>query len=253
MRHALALVMWLACADASADALGDLQAKLATLAGKDPVRARVAFTFVQRNASDTDKRIPATVVVDANATPAGLGIDFSRATLDGARAELRQTDSEARRPISDALNELGAADVDGYLNASPILLRALRRATLVKDAMDSWKGRSARLLRVKLRPLMSKQQRKYIKKVDAHARIWLDADGVPLAAEQTIKLSGRALLVVSFESTNAQTFEFASVGDRLVVLRHHVEDQTSGGGESGSRTTDARLTLASPATAAPAE
>jgi len=64
-------------------------------------------------------------------------------------------------------------------------------------------------------------------------QIWLDAGGVPMGAEQKVRVRGKALLVISFQSEQRDEFRFARVGDRLVTVRHLHEGSGSGGGESG--------------------
>ena len=76
---------------------------------------------------------------------------------------------------------------------------------------------------------------KYVKEIEARAKIWLGADGVPVAAERRVKTGGRAFLVVTFESEERESFRFAHVGDRLVVVRHELDRHDQGAGERSAR------------------
>ncbi len=251
MRNLALMTLVLSCSCVRADTFADLKRTLASLDGKEPISAKLGFTRSQTNEGDKPAdRVPVTVGAEVGADAAGVRMTFPRRTLDIAVAESRQTDPEAKKPISGALGEVRVTDVDEYLSAAPKLLAALQRASVLEEKTELWRGQPARLLRLKLDPLLSKQNRKYIKKFDANARIWVSADGVPLAAEQSFTYSGRAMMVISFESASKESFEFERRGNRLVVLRHQSEDTSAGGGESGTRRIDARLTLA-PTTATP--
>ncbi len=248
MRSQVLLALVLSSSCVRADTFADLKRTLASLDGREPISGKLGFTHSQSNQGDKPAdRKPITVGADIAADAAGVRMTFPRRTLDIAVAEARQSDPEAKKPISGALGEVLVTDVDEYLSAAPKLLATLERARVLADTADSWRGQPARLLQLKLDPLLSKQNRKYIKKLDANARIWLSADGVPLAMEQNADYSGRAMLVINFESASKESFEFVRRGDRLVVVRHRREDSSAGGGESGTRKIDARLTLA-PAT-----
>lgn len=249
MRSVFAMVLLLVCSLVRADAFADLKRTLASLNGSDAISAKLSFTHSQSNKGDTlADRKPVTVGADVGADASGVRMTFPRRTLDIAVAEAQQTDPDAKRPVSGALGQVPVTDVDEYLSAAPKLLASLHRAELLEEKTENWHGQTARVLRLKLHPLISKQQQRYVKKADAQARIWVAADGVPLAAEQSYKFSGRAMLVINFDSSTRESFEFQRRGDRLVVVRHQREDSSSGGGESGTRRIDARLTLA-PATA----
>jgi len=246
MRSFVAIGLLLACSLAFADGLADLKRTLAGLVGRQPIEAQLAFSHSQVNAGDAGKaRAPLTVHAEVGADPNGVRLEFPRRTLDLAVAESRQTDPEAKKPVSAALSQILVTDVDEYLNAAPKLLAPLERAELISEKSEVWRGQPARVLALKLNPLLGKQERKYVKKLDASAKVWISADGVPLAAEQHYAYSGRAMLVINFESATHESFEFQKRGDRLVVVRHRREDTSSGGGESGTRTVDARMTVSS--------
>lgn len=55
------------------------------------------------------------------------------------------------------------------------------------------------------------------------------------------------MLVISFESTEEEAYEFARVADRLVVTRHSKQSRGSGAGEHTHRNSAARLVLDPPA------
>jgi hypothetical protein len=123
------------------------------------------------------------------------------------------------------------------------MLRTLDPAEFVEEKAEAWEGQPARRLTFKLTPRLNERTRKMIKELDATVRIWIGADGLPLAAERRMQLKGRAYLVISFESTELETFRFKHTGDRLVVVRHDKESSGSGAGERNQQRTVANLTL----------
>ena len=89
-----------------------------------------------------------------------------------------------------------------------------------------------RLLSFKVEPKMRARDRKYVKELEATAKIWLDSSGIPIGAEQNVKVKGKALLVISFQSEQHDEYRFARIGERLVTLSHNHQDSGSGAGES---------------------
>ena len=238
------LVLLLSCSILRADGLSDLKATLARLTAQDPIKARVELQISSRDDNGGKSKADegaATARVEAG--PDGLRIFWSREQVQAAALELAAKDPEAPTPVRRAMGALSATRLQDYLNGAPNLLRQLDGAELTGEKADTWQGQPARLLSFKLNPHMSERDRKRIKEMDAAAQVWIGGDGVPLAAESHVNVKGRALLVISFESSSKEEFRFAHVGDRLVVIRHVRENSGSGGGEGGSQKTIATLTV----------
>jgi hypothetical protein len=70
--------------------------------------------------------------------------------------------------------------------------------------------------------------------------VWLGADGVPVAARNTVQLKGRKLLI-SIEFGNTTDYRLGVVGTRLVVVSRRSEETHSVFGKSGSSVTEAEL------------
>jgi hypothetical protein len=236
---------------ASADTRSDLQTALRGLAGDAPLRARVAVELADHavDAKDAPARTSAgSAIVSADAE--GLHILWSRDQLppgdvgDGGENGSEETAGGALR----AMESLTISRLTGYLNAAPDLLRVLADSVVTAEQQATWHDQPARLVTLKVTPKLDEKSRKYIKELDAVAKIWLGMDGLPIAAERRIHVRGRAMLVISFESTEEESYEFARVGDRLVVTRHTKESRGSGAGENSHRVSAARLELDPPAT-----
>ncbi|PTY08267.1 hypothetical protein DB347_01395 [Opitutaceae bacterium EW11] len=231
--------LWMSVAlSARADAAADLKTVLSKLDGQEPLKAHVDYT-VSSTSGDEDKKSAAkaaTVSAQIEAGPEGLRILWSREQIESAE------DSTKSNPqVGRAMNELSATHLNGYLNGASEMLRNLERAQLTEEKSVSWESHPARLLVFKITPELSEKDRKYIKQLDTQARIWIGADGVPLAAEKELHVKGRALLVITFEQTEKEQYRFQRVGNRLVVVQHLKESAGSGGGESGQQTSRADL------------
>ena len=229
-----------------ADGLSDLKATLARMTGQDPVKASVDYQFWSRQGDDK-----APVITEGKATtfvedgPQGLRMSWNRALIQAAAQEARAQamDPEKRATTRRAIEGLKAVEVSDYLNGAEELLRLLEQGQLLEEKAEAWQGKPARRFLLKLAPRLSKQDQKYVKDFDATASVWVGSDGLPLAAETQTRMKGRALLVISFEQQQKESFQFMKVGNRLVVVRHARESSGSGGGERGQSKTTVILHL----------
>lgn len=229
-----------------ADTLADLKSALARLNGQDPVKATVEYQFWSKQG---DEKKP--VITEGKATtfledgPQGLKMSWSRALLQAAsqEAQLQAKDPEKKGTTRRAIEGLKAIEASEYLNGAEELLRTLEQGQVVEEKTEAWQGKPAKLLAFKLTPKLAKQDQKYIKEMEATAKVWIGTDGLPLAAETQTRMKGRALLVISFEQLQKAAFQFQRVGNRLVVIHHTQENSGSGGGEKGQSKTVISLTL----------
>ncbi len=229
-----------------ADTLSDLKELLSRLHGAEPIKASVEYQFWSRQGDDKKP-----VITEGRATtqvedgPQGLRMAWSRSTLQAAAQEAKSKvlDPEKKTPTRRALESLKALEVSDYLNGAEELLRTLEQSQLVAERAETWQGKPARLLQLKVTPKLGQQERKYIKEMEATAKVWVSAEGLPLAAETEVRMKGRALLVISFEQHQKEIFEFTRAGNRLVVLRHGQESSGSGGGEKGQTKSVMSLSL----------
>jgi hypothetical protein len=228
-------------------ALADLDAVLARFTARDPLRASFTHHFETANGEGKElDRNGGEVSGEVAEDGAGLGVTWPRSLLDRARGEERRrnTDAEAKTPTRDAIKAVDAMDLAEYLDAAAALRQALEGAHLVEDRADPVDGEPARLLVLELKPVLSARDRRYVKNAEASLRVWLGADGVPLAAESHARLSGRALLVVTFKTEEHESWRFERSGDRLVAVRHEATRRGEGAGEKGERKTTTVLALA---------
>jgi hypothetical protein len=247
MRFVLLTLFAIAIPVAHADTLARLNEALGGFSPTSSVRAHVGFEYWNRGGDKEDvAEESCTVEVDIDEDAAGLRTLWSRETLAAAAEEMRAaaTDPDFRLPVRRAIAELNATELTGYLNGHVELKRWLGRSELLKEETADWKGAAATLLTFKNTPRVNAQTRKYLKELTSTVRVWVGADGAPLAAERKVRFRGRALLVVSFESTESDAFEYAVYGGRLVVTRHARESNGSGTGGTNHQKTVAILTIA---------
>ena len=230
------LVLLLMSSLLHADALSDLKGMLTHLNGQDAIKASVDYQFWSRQGDDKKP-----VITEGKATsfveegPQGLRMSWSRSLLQAAEQEARAQakDPEKWASTRRAIEGLKAVMVSDYLNGADNLLRILDQGQVVEEKDEAWQGRPARLLRLKLTHPLSRQDQKYVKELEVTAKVWVGADGLPLAAETQMHMKGRALLVISFEQQEQQTYQFARSGNRLVVIHHTQGSSGSGGDEKG--------------------
>lgn len=204
----------------------ELLTRLGTCTDTSPVKVRVSHSFSRTTGEGKESRTEERLVkLTAQASPESglvLSWDSDQLRSPGANAE------------KNSLSAIGPQSVFDFLNAAPVFSKRLNGAVLLEDKSDTFQGSPTRLLVVKLDPKLDAQSKKYIKQIEALAKIWLDPEGYPLAAETSVSLKGRAYLVITFDSAEKETYRFARVGGRLLVTQH---DKTGGGSGAGEKAT----------------
>jgi hypothetical protein len=229
-----------------ADTLSDLKGTLTRLNGQEPLRASVDYQFWNRRGDDKKP-----VITEGKATtqvedsPQGLKLSWTRTLIQAANdeAKAKVLDPEKNTPTRSALEGLKAVEVSDYMNGAGELLRMLEQSQLVGEKQETWQGKPARLLQLKVTPRLPQEIKKRVKELDATAKVWVSPEGIPLAAESQLHIKGRALLVISFEQQQKEEFHFARSGNRLVVVHHVQENSGSGGGEKNQSKTVMNLSL----------
>ena len=230
-----------------ADGLADLKAALPKLSSSMPIKAQLSVKTQSRQGEGKEATVDhgaasITVEDDAQGLRTSLGADL----LAKLRAEDvgREQDANAPAPTSLALQQLGAREVRSLTSAADMLGRLLARASFKQESAATLNGQPARLLAFDLGagPLRERDK-KYVKHVEGSLQVWIAADGTPLEARSQLKISGRAMIVISFETTQNDRLVFARQGDRLVVVTREQTQSSSGGGEKGETTTSYALQL----------
>jgi hypothetical protein len=236
---ALATVTTLLSPPAWADGLADLKAALARLQGSSPVKGQFELNLQRRQGDGADaEESQAQLNITLEDGPQGLQVLFGRELLARIEAEQRAVadNPKAKTYTLNALNELQVSDLKRVIAAAPAIARTLQAARFKEEKPEAWNGKPARLLSFEM-PLdkLPERQRKYVKQFDGSFEIWIAADGTPLASRVRQRVSGRAFVVVSFQSANDEERSYGVVGDRLVMLQHETRSTASGAGEKDDR------------------
>jgi len=227
------------------DPVAQLVGALARLPATTPVRARVEHrvTFTQ---GDDEQAPPAgTATATASSGPDGLRVAWSPSLLARAEAEERERlhDPDAQTPARDAIGDLRTLGLARALDAVPEMLRFLYDAKVLEDKVEPFEGAPTRVLLLQVKPAIASRDRKYVKDVEATAKVWLGPDGVPLATDRRVLLKGRIFLIITFEIEQKESLRFGRSGDRLVVVRHESDSRSAGAGERRDRHALTTLTL----------
>jgi hypothetical protein len=246
----LACCLILSCAvgtPAYADSLSDLKARLQQFELGDSssgapkaehsavnLKARVEFESWSRTGDDgkaktSEAKVDALLEKNRDA----LKVSWSNDLLQKAEQERRaqSADSEKQTPTRDALAELTAIDLQKYVQSANTIGELIEHATLLAETSDVIDGKTARLLDLKIDPNFSKKQTKYINEAKATCKLWLDSDGMPIAAEQHLELRGSFMVVIRFAHEQNDEYRYARIGNQLVTVSHAHRQKSSGAGE----------------------
>ncbi|MFZ6645346.1 hypothetical protein ACO0LO_06505 [Undibacterium sp. TJN25] len=220
-----------------ADGLSDLKAALVRQQGQAPLKASIELKTWSRHGEGKDLDETnglASIGIEDNAR--GMQVLYSRDVLNRMEAEEKagEKDQKAKTPVLTALRELNSSELRGMTNAAGALLLSLEKLNFKSERAETWNGKPARLLNFDAS--LEKQRdkdKKYVKKLEGTTEIWIAADGTPLASRSRLAISGRALIVISFEMLNNEDHVYSLVGDRLIVLRKEMYNKGSGAGEKG--------------------
>jgi hypothetical protein len=232
----LPLLCLLAATALHADALSDLRTALQRLQGREPIKARVEVSSTTQDGSGkkakTRQNRSAVLVEDG---PAGLRLGWTAEQMEAARAEARnrRAEAEAATPNLDALRALNAEDASELLGAAPALLLKLSQVKVLEERPEVFAGRPTRFLHLQLEPVLNAEAREVMKKYEQRLKVWLDADGTPLATEESLEFKGSKFLI-SFGGASKEHCTYRKVGARLVAERATKENSGSGMGFSSS-------------------
>lgn len=230
---------------AFANGLDDLRGALQHLQGGGPLKATLDHSF-WRQVTDDKKPVVSQGSISAQLEdgPQGLKVTWGRSTLQQAGRELAAQEREPDRgtPTRTAIRNVDPLEVTEALNHTEALLRDLAQAQVLEEKDDTWQGRPARLLVLKLAAKLPESQKKYMKELKVEAKVWLGADGVPLAFSSAVAYKGSRMFI-SFEGGTTQELQFARVGNRLVVTRATSEDRSSGFGATSQTKKTTTVTL----------
>jgi len=244
MRTLLATALLAIGLNAQADTLSQLKNALQRLQAETPLRGQVTLKSESRNneGQDDAEVQPGLAQLNFEDGPQGLRLAYPQELLNKALGEdhAKDKDPKASTPTVNGLRELGYKEVRELARPAELLSRQLARATLKGEQAEAWQGKPAQRLSFELQ---QRRPDKYVKKYEGQLDVWVAADGTPLAARSTQKVSGRAMMVISFEMNSQDEWHFAVSGERLVVTRKLTTGSGSGAGEKGRQRREFALQL----------
>lgn len=229
----------------SANGLDDLRASLQKLPGGEPVKATLEHSFWRQTMDDKKPTVSqGKIAAQVEDGPQGLRVTWAKPTLLQAGKEMAAQEREPERstPTRTALRNVDPLEASESLNHAEALVRDLAQAQIQEEKAETWQGRPAKLLILKLTPRIPENQRKYLKELKVEAKVWIGPDGLPLAFSSSVAYKGSRMFI-SFEGGNTQERHFAKVGNRLIVTRTISEDRNAGFGASSQTKKTTTLTV----------
>lgn len=234
---------------ARADGLADLKAALARLQGQTPLKAVLEIGRRSRQGEGKEQEeILGKAAVTLEDGARGLQVLYGKDLLARAEAEenAKEKDAKAKTPTLSAMRDISVGELRPMISAAGTLARRMEKAVFKGEEVQAYRGMPARLLSFDI-PLESipEKDRKYIKKYEGSLEIWIAADGTPLASHSKDLASGRAYVVISFESKSEDQSVYKVVGERLITIHKEIKSSGSGAGEKGESHITRTLTLQS--------
>lgn len=231
-------------ATAHADPFTDLRTTLGSMQGRDAIHAEVDVKRSSRDAGSASPKADAHATLSVRADAQGLELAFAPTLLEQAthEAAAKAANPDLSSPINDVLQEATPAEINDLVGFAPSLLRKIDGATLKESRADTFEGKPARLIVLELPMRVSTKDRDALKHYEGSMKIWLDADGTPLAAERTQRYEGRKFLI-GFTTTRSVSSRFQHVGSRLVAVAQTRHDTFTGFGQDNDTTVATRVSV----------
>ena len=218
-----------------ADGLSDLKNALARAQTATPIKAVVDVKTWNKSGEGKDlSESNGSAAIQIEENTRGLQLQFNHDLLSKITAEERakEHDPKTKTPTITAIEELSSKEINHMTNAASYILHKLEKTTLKSERAEVWNGKPARVLSFDYsQDKISEKDRKYVKKFDGTFDIWISPEGIPLASRSRVNVSGSAMIVISFASSNEETEVYSLVGERLVTSRKENKESGSGMGE----------------------
>ena len=231
MKYA-ALLALLLSGTAAASSLPELKNTLAAMQGQGSLRGTYEAR-TSKTGEDSNKPETTTVSVKVEDTAGELRIGWDRALLQRAMdASLKSPKPDAA--LTMAINANSANRISAAVNYASRLLNIVSTGQVKAERMDSWQGKPARLVELAYTPPVDANNSLKIKENAHTAKVWLGADGVPVAAVLSHSVRASFMVFISYEEKGTESYTFANVGNRLVALRREEQGMKKGAGQDGT-------------------
>lgn len=163
--------------------------------------------------------------------------EFDRAS---AARKASVKDAKADTTSAGILDEFSLTTARTMLDFAPTLRRVLAAAKLTGKKDVTRNGQPAKLLLFDLPKSASAKKDDDLKDFSSTLKLWLDANGVPLALQSTTHSKYRKFLI-SFSTNSQRSCDLVLMGKRLICRKRHEESGGAGMGQSGKTTTESTL------------
>lgn len=222
---------------------GDLHTTLSQMHVTKPLSASIHIhdhetTGKKDDVKSTDTRL--TLHVDAAAD--GLNIHFPAKLLTRANKEARAQakDPDASGATMSALTTMDPTLFQSLTDFTPALLNKLVGATLKSQKNVIRDGHPAELMTFSIPSGVGTEDKDAIKDYSGYLKVWVGADGVPVAAQDSQQYKGRKFFI-SFSFGTVRNYTFQQIGQRLVVTRYARDEKSSGLGQLSHSEVDIML------------
>jgi hypothetical protein len=217
---------------AAGDAVSDLRATLQKYPANDPFIVSASLR-VSGDSQGVAGAQAGSTNFEAELGARGLAIRVPPATLGMAETEAanKKRNPENQTPTRTALVALTIFDVIDALDVATMLLNDLNGATLIEQAASTHAGKSATLLRLKVKSTLAGTSSRFVNEAQIELRVWIDGNGTPVAAERDSNYSA-SFLFVKAGNVRKERWELAVAGDRLYASRNEEEDRATAIGRS---------------------
>lgn len=129
--------------------------------------------------------------------PGGLMIRVPPAALGAAETEAKnkKRNPENLTPTRAAIVALTIFDVIDALDAAAMLLNDLDGTTLIQQTSSTHAGKGATLLPIKVMSTLAGTSSRLVNEPKIELRVWIDSNGIPVAAERDSNFSASFLFV----------------------------------------------------------
>ncbi len=226
-----ASLLFLAASSVAADPLSDLRTVLQRFPAKSHFVAS-ASVRVSGESEDAGSRAgSAKMIVEIDS--GGLVLRVPPATLAAAAAEAerKKHDPESLTPTRNAMVALTIFDVIDAVDLGAMMLNELQGASLISTAESSYAGKPATLLRIDVKPDLAGTRSRLVNEPVIELRVWLNGDGVPVAAERDSNYSA-SFLFVKAANVRKEHWDIGVAGDRLYATSASQTNRASAAGKS---------------------
>jgi len=246
MKRLMGILCVLVALPADADTIGDLKSAVNRLEAKQPVRATYATELAVKTAGrfaneKTERNVSVEVVQDAS----GVSITIPQALIDKASQEAHSRSGEWDNAARNAIASISSINVVEALDFSDSLMGMLNYGAVIEEMRVAFRGRTARLLVLKLsQPPRTKNgiQIGSVKVDQDRLNVWVGDDNLPLAAERIQKTTG-GFMIFHADSASRTSYTFAHTADRLILTRLETSVSGSGMGQNVDTSSVQTMTL----------